>query len=117
MLYVVMQYADCGDLEGKIKHQQQTGGYFTEATILEWFVQIALALKHIHDRKIIHRDIKCEVSVCVYARADVRVCVYFACLHCPRPLTFFLSSRVSITTEHLPLSSLSRWWCATGASR
>ena len=26
--------------------------------VLDWFVQICLAIKHIHDRKILHRDLK-----------------------------------------------------------
>ena len=26
--------------------------------VLDWFVQICLAMKHIHDRKILHRDLK-----------------------------------------------------------
>lgn len=26
----------------------------------EWFTQMSLAVKHIHDRKIIHRDLKCQ---------------------------------------------------------
>ncbi|CAJ0963399.1 unnamed protein product [Ranitomeya imitator] len=29
-------------------------------TILDWFVQLCLALKHVHDRKILHRDIKSQ---------------------------------------------------------
>ena len=27
---------------------------------MDWFVQICLAIKHIHDRKILHRDIKSQ---------------------------------------------------------
>ncbi len=47
-----------GDLQSKIK--QQRGKYFSEAQILDWFTQICLAIKHIHDRKILHRDLKSQ---------------------------------------------------------
>ena len=29
--------------------------------VLDYFVQICLALKHVHDRKILHRDLKSQV--------------------------------------------------------
>ena len=36
--------------------------------LMDWFVQICLAVKHVHDRKILHRDIKSQVSCrCVCA--------------------------------------------------
>ncbi|NXM34018.1 NEK3 kinase, partial [Oxyruncus cristatus] len=55
-LYVVMEYCDDGDLMEKIKHQR--GNLFPEDTILHWFVQMCLAVKHIHDKRVLHRDIK-----------------------------------------------------------
>ena len=55
-LNIVTEYADDGDLSEKIKLQNNKP--FTESEILDYFTQICLALKHIHDKKIIHRDIK-----------------------------------------------------------
>lgn len=57
-LHIVMDYADGGDLFEEIQKAKTT--HFKEEQILEWFVQICLALKHVHDRKILHRDIKCQ---------------------------------------------------------
>ena len=34
--------------------------FFPEQHILDWFVQICLGLKHLHDRKCLHRDIKSQ---------------------------------------------------------
>ncbi|NWY59858.1 NEK3 kinase, partial [Chionis minor] len=55
-LYIVMEYCDDGDLMQKIKHQG--GTLFPEDTILHWFVQMCLGVKHIHDKRVLHRDIK-----------------------------------------------------------
>ncbi|XP_044215159.1 serine/threonine-protein kinase Nek1-like [Thunnus albacares] len=55
-LCIVMDYCEGRDLLEKIKSQK--GELFSEDQILDWFVQICLALKHIHDRKTLHRDIK-----------------------------------------------------------
>ena len=55
-----MDFCDGGDLHSRI--QTQRGILFTEEQIVDWFVQITLALKHVHDRKVLHRDIKSQVS-------------------------------------------------------
>ncbi|EOB04852.1 Serine/threonine-protein kinase Nek5, partial [Anas platyrhynchos] len=57
-LYIVMEYCDGGDLMKRINMQH--GVLFDEDQILSWFVQISLGLKHIHDRKILHRDVKAQ---------------------------------------------------------
>ncbi|XP_070376698.1 serine/threonine-protein kinase Nek5 isoform X3 [Equus asinus] len=57
-LFIVMEYCDGGDLMKRINRQR--GVLFSEDQILSWFVQISLGLKHIHDRKILHRDIKAQ---------------------------------------------------------
>ncbi len=61
-LHIVMEYADGGDLENYIKSYMRTarGREMPEAQVLNIFVQLCLAIKHIHDRKILHRDLKCQ---------------------------------------------------------
>ena len=55
---IVMDYADGGDMKKVL--EKQRGQLLKEDQILDWFVQIALALKHCHDRKMLHRDLKTE---------------------------------------------------------
>ena len=57
-LCIVMEYADGGDLAKRIEVQAASKSPFREEQVLDWFVQICLALKHAHDRKILHRDLK-----------------------------------------------------------
>ncbi|XP_069828209.1 serine/threonine-protein kinase Nek3 [Dendropsophus ebraccatus] len=56
LLYIVMEYCDRGDLLDTIKHQR--GKLFPEHTILHWFVQMCLAVQYIHEKRVLHRDIK-----------------------------------------------------------
>lgn len=57
-LKIVMEYAECGDLSKAIATKRTQKQNFQENQILDWFTQICLAMKHVHDRKILHRDIK-----------------------------------------------------------
>ncbi|CAM9610722.1 unnamed protein product [Lampetra planeri] len=57
-LCIVMEYCEGGDLLQRINSQR--GVLFSEDQVLNWFVQICLAVKHIHDRKVLHRDIKAQ---------------------------------------------------------
>lgn len=57
-LYIVMEFADGGDLYALVKGRN--GKYMDEIKVLDIFIQISLGLKHIHDRKILHRDLKTQ---------------------------------------------------------
>jgi len=58
MLIIIMEYCEVGDLAYHIKKKKAKKERFTEDEILNWFIQIAMALEYIHGRKVIHRDIK-----------------------------------------------------------
>ena len=49
-----------GDIAYHVKKMAQKKEHFTEETIMQWFVQICLALEYIHRRKILHRDLKSQ---------------------------------------------------------
>lgn len=58
VLIIIMEYCEVGDLSHHIKKKKENKERFTEDEILNWFIQIAIALEYIHGRKVIHRDIK-----------------------------------------------------------
>ena len=56
ILYIVMEYADGGDLWARI--QLQGPNLMSEELCMHYFVQLCLALHHMHSQKILHRDLK-----------------------------------------------------------
>lgn len=56
-VYIVMDYCHGGTLDDRVK-ERKPGQFFTEDTVMRWFVQVTMALDYIHSAKILHRDIK-----------------------------------------------------------
>jgi NIMA (never in mitosis gene a)-related kinase len=59
-LNIVMEYADDGDLYTKIKKMKEQKIIFDEKIIWEYSIQIIQGLKALHDKNIMHRDLKSE---------------------------------------------------------
>lgn len=56
-IYIVMSYCDGGTLDDRVR-ERKPKEFFSEDTVMRWFVQVALAVDYIHNAKILHRDIK-----------------------------------------------------------
>lgn len=60
ILYIVMELADDGDLNQFIKQRKKLKKRYPEESLMRIFVQICLAVKHVHENNILHRDIKSQ---------------------------------------------------------
>lgn len=55
-----MENAPCGDLGHVVLKRSEEKKPFTEDEIMFYYVQILLALFHVHSKNILHRDIKTQ---------------------------------------------------------
>lgn len=61
-LCIVMDYAESGDLSNLISNTRRMGhpNHLPEHQILRWLTQVTLAIKYMHDKHILHRDLKSQ---------------------------------------------------------
>lgn len=57
-LIIVMEYCEVGDLSLQMKKMKKEGTIFTENEIMNWLVQMCMGLRYVHEKRILHRDIK-----------------------------------------------------------
>ena len=57
-LCIVMTFCDGGDLSARLAAAK--GALFREDQVMHWFVQIALAVHYMHEKRALHRDIKAQ---------------------------------------------------------
>merc|ERR1719221_1687765 len=53
-----MDYCEGGDLTSQVEAARKVKRYIQEAQVLRWITQALLALKYIHDKHVLHRDLK-----------------------------------------------------------
>lgn len=69
IFYIVMEYASNGTLQNLI--QEERPNYFPPQFVMDLFCQILMGLHHIHQKKVIHRDLKTENIFLTGLRGDV----------------------------------------------
>lgn len=57
-LCIVMEYCPCGDLSRYVRRRKQQARPLAENTIWSYFMQMAMAVQHLHKAKVLHRDVK-----------------------------------------------------------
>ncbi|EMP31562.1 Serine/threonine-protein kinase Nek11, partial [Chelonia mydas] len=57
---IITEYCEGRDLDCKIQEYKEAKKIFTESQIIEWFIQLLLGVNYMHERRILHRDLKAK---------------------------------------------------------
>merc|ERR1712166_801908 len=69
---IVMEFCRAGDLHSRIIDASDGGKPLNQQLIIKWFKQICSAVKYLHTRNILHRDLK-SANVFLTSKGQVRV--------------------------------------------
>uniref|UniRef100_A0A3Q2WTY6 non-specific serine/threonine protein kinase n=1 Tax=Haplochromis burtoni TaxID=8153 RepID=A0A3Q2WTY6_HAPBU len=57
---IITEYCQDRDLDCKIGEVRRAGRSLPESQVVDWLIQLLLGLRYIHDRRILHRDLKAK---------------------------------------------------------
>ncbi|XP_027531332.1 serine/threonine-protein kinase Nek11 isoform X1 [Neopelma chrysocephalum] len=57
---IITEYCEGGDLDFKIQEYKDSGKIFSRSQVVEWFIQLLLGVNYMHERRILHRDLKAK---------------------------------------------------------
>ncbi|XP_017717810.1 PREDICTED: serine/threonine-protein kinase Nek11 isoform X2 [Rhinopithecus bieti] len=55
---IITEYCEGRDLDYKIQEYKEAGKIFPDNQIIDWFIQLLLGVDYMHERRILHRDLK-----------------------------------------------------------
>ncbi|NXQ31224.1 NEK11 kinase, partial [Alaudala cheleensis] len=55
---IITEYCEGGDLDLKMQEYKDSGKMFTQSQVIDWFIQLLLGVNYMHERWILHRDLK-----------------------------------------------------------
>ncbi|XP_067366164.1 serine/threonine-protein kinase Nek11 isoform X1 [Channa argus] len=57
---IITEYCQDRDLDCKLEELRRAGGSLPETQVIDWLIQLLLGLHYMHDRRILHRDLKAK---------------------------------------------------------
>ncbi|XP_073486438.1 serine/threonine-protein kinase Nek11 isoform X1 [Aquarana catesbeiana] len=57
---IITEYCEGGDLDYKVQEYKKNGDVIPESQVTEWLIQLLLGVNYMHERRILHRDLKAK---------------------------------------------------------
>jgi len=71
-LNIVMEYCEYGDLDSYIKNLKKNNKHLSENQIWKFFIEICAGLSYMHNKKILHRDMKSS-NIFLTKNLDIKI--------------------------------------------